>query len=170
MNCAEFEALVKYYFIEIISQNKMIIESTGTYTFCSIILSNNTCGIIIAKEYEDIQAKIFNPKDVSTHCYLMDVFNVLYPKKKLEINFQQEDDNQIKRNLRVYAYVISQYLQNVLSGDFDWLPKYKQYQDDSRKILIALGKEFKPSHPIYQKFIQGDESWKNDLVNYQENK
>ncbi|WP_291131260.1 hypothetical protein [Flavobacterium sp. UBA7682] len=129
----------------------------------SVFLKFNKFEINIYKEYSNVFAEIIDNKDEKYDLGLL--YSLV-----LKLNFNTYNDvldteEKNRQQLNNYLEIISVILKDIGAGNFEWKNKYAKYYTDLRYIQFKMGSKFSFNHPIYNKFISNDLTWKIDLEN-----
>ncbi|UPT67151.1 MAG: hypothetical protein M0D57_00140 [Sphingobacteriales bacterium JAD_PAG50586_3] len=137
----------------------------------SIELKNNSILLSFSLDYLDLKTVFINPKDDKGKEYWIGIFINIYAfsnNKNIE-NYVYNSANpieNIKETLNFQADLLHKMAPSLFTGNFTWVEKYNQFEDNEKYIYKTLGREFSPSHPVYKKFIANDESWKEDILKF----
>jgi hypothetical protein len=76
----------------------------------------------------------------------------------------------VERGIRNLCKKMHAWLLPFFKGDHSWIREYEQYYDDMTAIREAIGTNDMQyyKHPIYQKLIRKDPTWKEDLIQLQQ--
>lgn len=131
-----------------------------------VILQSQNCILSFDMDRTDLDIRVIDPNDPKQKSYRLSIIIALFvPAQERRIIEMQKFDTieRVRRTLRRQSELLEKYLHFVLKGNFYWIKEYENFVENEEQIYRTLGKSFSVSHPVYQKFLNGDTSWRDDL-------
>lgn len=138
--------------------SKTVDSSFGEY---AIEIRLKKCIILFDLDRMDLQGKFINPTTRKQY-HIKSVLELLRGKN-IQFPSGMDKVGQIRALLKEYSEVVQLYLQEVVNGDFSWVITYDEKENRERSLVAKVWK-LPYESPIYQKFISGDSSWKDDII------
>ena len=142
---------------------KIVLKSDEDFGNYAVEFDFKNSKLILDLDRMDLQCKFINIKD-SKEYFVLKIAKVLNPEKSFKYSADEAPETRdfVVKYLIFLNNIIDKYLINVLEGDFSWSETYKEKDiEESRMIKKVL--DLDCSDKIYQKFWNGDETWKEDL-------
>jgi hypothetical protein len=134
----------------------------------SIKISNKKCAITFFIEFSnlfiDIHALEKDATDSIDGYSLNILYYVLTQKTTQSFNKYKEYDEKINAQIEYYFNIITNELHPLCDNLYSCIPLYEKYLANEKLIRKKVS-ELPSNHPIFLKYLAGDESWKNDIIN-----
>lgn len=151
-----FDWLIEDYSAEVVSKAD---PNFGEY---AVEIRLDDCIILFDLDRMDLQEKFIDPATGQQY-YISSVLDLLKGEEVSYPSSIKDKKDQIRTLLREYSRVLQTHLQEVLKGDFSWSQAYKEKEDRDKNLAAKVWK-LPHDNPIYQKFMSGDSSWKEDIL------
>lgn len=162
----EFFEDVTNAFRELITEQKGVIKFFSDKNFgnYAVEIVFDKSKIILDLDRMDLQAKIENPID-SKQYHVGSILDALNQKLNYTTpnNIESQTREYIIENLKLYNFIIKNYLIDVIKGNFELSQQYDKNERVTKEMVKKV-MELPSTDPISQKFWSGDDTWKEDIV------